>query len=162
VGAGGLVLRPREALRPHEIQEERSALLGVDVEERYVLGPAVDEAAGAMDRPEGAFVYLTPSARDVFAYKGQPPVAARWRVPLKPARRGDPLEEYDTWVASPFAHDAGGASTTWDVADLLLKTFDRGLADDTIRRKRDNTEAFLRRAHEEHQAAMSRPSARDN
>ena len=95
-------------------------------EERYVLGPAIDEAAGAMDRPEGAFVYLTPSARDLFAYQGQRPVAARWRVPLKGAGRRDPLEEYDTWLASPFAHDAGGASTTWDVADLLLKTFDRG------------------------------------
>jgi hypothetical protein len=123
------------------------------VEDRYVLGPAIDEAAEAMGRPEGAFVYLTPSARDRFRYNGPRPVAARWSVPLK--AEGGGFEEFETWAASPFAHDAGGSSTTWDVADLILRTFDRGPTEESIRRKRDNTESFLRRAYEEHQAAVA-------
>jgi hypothetical protein len=123
------------------------------VEDRYVLGPAVDEAAEAMERPEGALIYLTASAIDRFEYKGRRPIASRWRVPLKLDKCGHRVEEFETLVASPFAHDAGGDDTTWEIADLILKTFERGLAVESIRRKRDNTEAFLRRAYEEHQAA---------
>ena len=125
------------------------------VEDRYVLGPAIDEAAEAMNRPEGAFVYLTESARDRFRQFAPRPVAARWPVPLK-ARGG--VEEFDTWVASPFAHDAGGPETNWEVAEVLLRTFDRDASVESVRRKRANTEAFLRHAHQEHAAAVERAS----
>lgn len=127
------------------------------VEDRFLLGPAVDEAAEAMNRPEGAFVYLTESARDLYRDYGPRPVATRWPVPLK-AEPGasapgalSAIRTFDTWVVSPFAHDAAGPDDTWDIGRLILSTFDRDKTPG-VRQKRDNTEAFLRRAHQEHEA----------
>lgn len=127
-------------------------------EDRYVLGPAIDEAAEAMNVSEGAFVFLTTSARDHFRQYSPRPVATWWTVPLKSRGLNAPAASCETWVASPFAHDSGGPGEIWEIADLILRTFDRDVADPSVLLKRTNTEAFLRHAHAEHAAAMAAAS----
>lgn len=118
--------------------------------DRYVIGQAVDEAADNMDRAEGAFVWLTESALE--QYEPDEPellnrVACKWNVPLKPKNQAA-----QTWVVHPFQYGADNLDQKRKNRDLLLRTFDRSLPE--VAKKRDNTERFLNHALGEYARQM--------
>lgn len=125
------------------------------VGDRYVVGPAIDEAATWMNRAQAAMVMLAPSALDVFQPAQAPAYAIRWFVPLETG------QSFETWVSSPFAHDDGPAETKWEIAEEILDTFDRPSAPEKVRTVyKPNTETFLRAALAEWlRAARQAPSA---
>lgn len=78
------------------------------IEKNFIVGQAVDEAAEGLDRAQGAFVWLTPSAErklrswKTIPYSLQAHSLLEYEVPLKGGDR------YATHVVSPFAHDERG------------------------------------------------------
>ena len=121
------------------------------LDERYLVGPAIDDAAAWMNRPQGALVMLTPSALKEYVAASSPAHACRWNVPL------DKEDFLATWVASPFAHDNGGPETKWEIADLILGTFDKDGAPSKVRAVyKPNTHAFLEEAFKQWNASRPR------
>ena len=113
-----------------------------DAQETFILGPAVDEAAELMDRAQGAFVWLAPSARRFSFPEGQAEPwlgLHRYAVPLK---GGD---DYVTHVVTPF-EIVSSAEERQAVKRALLETFNGPSFD--VELKRQNTEAFLESALE--------------
>ena len=115
------------------------------IEDRYLIGEAVDEAAEWMDRAQGAFVFLTESARAVHAPPPDDvPLATRWRVPVRKAMGSYNIVEIETCAASPFPHGGGPLDGAHEVGDLILKTFDRAGSENAhVVEMRANTKRFL-------------------
>jgi len=104
--------------------------------DRFIVGPAIDEAAEWMERPEGAIVMLAPSAAQY--PQAQVPSAAsnlfHTEVPMSPKRCQAPMVQ--TWALAPFAgiHDplrrqlhencvaSFGQSPTGSIAQKLANT----------------------------------------
>ncbi len=131
----------------------------------FILGPAIDEAAGMMDEADGAFVWLSPRAKQIwetFVNAVLPvlgPVsttdaAAVWQgreanigllrydVPMKNGSK------FETYAVSPFAR-AFDSNRRTQIVDYLMKSFsDPNLS---VQIKKQNTAAFLAaaRAHKE-------------
>jgi hypothetical protein len=110
-----------------------------DIAGTFLLGPAIDEAASYYEQAEGAFVWLAPSAREVFevVHRGRPALSplVRYAVPL---RQG---ASYETWVVSPFASvDTKGQRM--ERTGRLLGTFDKTSRLE-VQVKRQHTERFL-------------------
>ncbi len=111
------------------------------MEDRFLVGEAVDEAADNMDLADGAFVWLCLSARKVFersprGFGGRCIPLARHKVPLK----GE-AGSVDTFVASPFEW-LSTVQRAQPVAEALLRTFE-GKSADSIVRKARNTRTFV-------------------
>jgi len=74
-----------------------------ELHDRFLVGPAVDEAAGAMDLAQGALVWLVPSALTAFnasridSLDGHASEYVPFAIPLKGGDR------YDSIAVSPFA-----------------------------------------------------------
>jgi hypothetical protein len=112
-----------------------------EIDGPFLLGPAIDEAASCYEVANGAFVWLTPSAKAVFEAtdKGRPALSplVRYEVPLKGGA------SFDSWVVSPFASvDTPERRAT--IASKMLATFDK----DTrlpldVQIKKQNTMRFL-------------------
>ncbi len=114
--------------------------------ETFILGPAVDEAAGNMELAEGAFVWLTPSAVKFAGGIGQS-LAPRFPVPLKGGG------SFETDVVRPWlARDLGQQAAT---AQAMLDAF-KG-PDLSVQIKRQNTARFYNMALAQNFAFLSDP-----
>ena len=105
----------------------------------FLIGPAIDEAAGAHELAQGAFIWLTPTARDHVAewLKHQPHNThlVKFDVPLK---GGD---TFSTYTASPL-EQARNENDANVLSQNLLATFSG--TNTSIAVKRQNTERHLR------------------
>jgi len=136
-------LRQATATAPHLAYRGCIAYGQFALDDRFIVGPAVDEAAENMDRAQGAFVWLTPSASDVLS-RGRVPAGLQGTalVPYSvPMKGGD---TFATSVVSPL-HLAGSREKAIDLTGRILGTFSGGL---DVAIKRQNTERFLRAATE--------------
>lgn len=105
-----------------------------ELSSQFLIGPAVDEAAAAHEIAQGAFIWLTPNARDLVSQwlRDQPENThlVKFNVPLK---GGDTFE---TYTVSPLEQ-------SWSAADAdiitraLLGTFSGNSVDVAV--KRQNT-----------------------
>lgn len=106
------------------------------VEDPFILGRAVDEAGEAERRAEGAFVWLCPSALDVFAKQRGGIGTIPWTVPMKDGPAFETAVVPPLWVGS-----------SWDVVESALsKAFLRPNAPLTARTKHQNTVPMIREA----------------
>lgn len=115
------------------------------LDDRFLVGEAVDEAAGGMDIADGAFVWLAESAKNSLertrvSFGGGCTPLTRYKVPRK-THRGDAEATIDTFVASPFEWQPT-VEHAESVVDALLRTFEVG-NDERVARKETNTRAFL-------------------
>ncbi len=119
-----------------------------EIDGQFIVGEAIDEAAEHYELAEGAFVWLTPSAKALWeeALADEPSdetddILVPHSVPLKGG------QAYDTYVASPF-DPTDMLPERGDLATRLLSTFDSGPMAKALRVqvKRQNTAAFLKRA----------------
>jgi hypothetical protein len=104
------------------------------MQESFLVGPAVDEAAECMNLAQGAFVWLTSSARrlpgwDSLVEESTSFFFVRNRVPLK---GGD---EYETWAIAPFRDTETKAAREALVARLEA-SFAGGSFDVELKRQR--------------------------
>lgn len=112
----------------------------VDGDERFIVGPAVDDAAQLHEQAEGAIVWLAPSAQRVMTPNLLASAAPRplfeYSVPLKGG------SAYDTFAVSPFAHAVSGELRE-DVENAILETFERDDGRLDVAIKQQNTARFL-------------------
>jgi len=107
-----------------------------------VLGPAVNETAELYEAADGAFVFLSPSARDT--YNSRPGLLARAVFPYFveyqiPFKSGELLK---TFALNPLLFT--GPATTPDVKTRFLAAFgDRSQMSVAVEKKYENTRAFL-------------------
>ena len=124
------------------------------IDEEFLLGPAIDEAASEEKRAEGAFIWLTPSALSAFGkYSAQlgpvpPRIEYNYRVPMKGGHT------YQTHVVNPIL---AIPEPREESIRSLLATFSRSQAVD-VAIKRQNTEVFLLRALDAVRKFENRPS----
>lgn len=110
------------------------AIGSYEVSPHFLIGQAVDEAAGAHNLAQGALIWLTPAARDHVAHWLQPQPhnthLVKFDVPLK---NGD---AFNTYTVSPLeqARDANDANM---LTQRLLATFLGSNMDVAV--KRQNT-----------------------
>lgn len=105
-------------------------------EDNFFVGPAIDDAAGAMDVAQGAFVWLAPSAYDALR-NGTVPVhlpMLPYDIPLKGGDR------FSSYAIAPFAQQASREVVDTAIRQLL-ETFDVQTLD--VRIKQQNTRTFL-------------------
>jgi hypothetical protein len=127
------------------------------IDETFILGPAIDEAARHVDEADGAFVWFAPSAlavgRPVY---GGPNV---WRTMVRdysvPMKNGGAVA---TKVLSPFVDMSFEATER----DLIRDGYARVLASERVdvRRKRENTLRFLEIVHESDRDEKREPGFR--
>jgi len=114
-----------------------------EVSPHFLIGQAIDEAAGARDLAQGAFVWLTPNARDEVALwlKDQPHNThlVKFDVPIK---GGD---TFNTYTVSPL-EQARGEEDANRQTRTLLGTFSSSSMGVAI--KRQNTARHLRACYE--------------
>jgi hypothetical protein len=129
----------------------------LDSDGRFLVGPAVDDAAEHHEMAQGAFIWTAPSALNILTSPApatpSSPVALAttdvlflYRVPLKNAF------DLDTLVVNPFAHCAT-ADECKSVEARILDSFSGGTLDVVVKKQR--TETFLKAA----KAAWDRRSA---
>lgn len=110
------------------------------LEDNFIVGPAVDEAAEAMNLAQGAFVWLTPSALriggDSFKSASVRKIFVPYHVPLK----GGDL--FETMVAPPFRQQATSAERA-EIAEKIERTFGNSTKME-IAIKKQNTVTLLR------------------
>jgi hypothetical protein len=110
------------------------------INNNFIIGEAVDDAAKHMDLADGAFVWLTPSARravvDNLKLKHLKGVLVPYQVPMKNGVR------YDTLAVAPFYQMDENPTGRAHLAESILDTFTA--RDLSIEIKRQNTDAFLR------------------
>jgi hypothetical protein len=114
-----------------------------EVHDNFLVGPAVDEAAASIDLAQGAYIWLLPSAIDVFMEFGE---GMRSRdqnavtlpyLPCKvPLKGGD---EFCTYAVSPVAL-ARTEGERDEIQSRIMDTFVRGLE---VHIKKQNTLRFL-------------------
>lgn len=116
---------------------------GFELDDPFIIGPAIDEAAESCEKAEGAFVWLTPSALAVWedfplALQHQHACLTPCCVPLKDGT------SRETQAVSPLdpLHEPTRRKAT---ATALLSTFDvgRDAMSPSVRTKKQNTAAFL-------------------
>lgn len=111
-----------------------------DVRGPFILGPAVNEAATCEPHADGAFVWLTSRANDLASRVLRPRINCLVRDYPVPTKCGI---EVRTAVVNPLAFPAY-ANIGPDVLERMMRTFESDR--DDVRRKRDNTLLFLRKA----------------
>jgi hypothetical protein len=157
---GWVVLQLSELLRTAAMTDPPLAYRGVltfgefTIDDRFILGPAVDEAARYEREAEGAFVWLDPVAKHIVEDDPHQN-AAPWfpegaelhltRVPMKQGRA------FETFAVLPFKT---GSRSKKQVIDRIISTFDATSLDVVI--KRDNTRRFLEAGVEASTKAFAR------
>ena len=121
------------------------------VNEEFIVGQAVDEAAEWMEQADGALVWLTPSALKLHRLGGpsriaEEAIALEYDVPLRDGRN------VRTLVVNPirgYPRDGSGRTVTdQELATRIGAAFERpsGRVSVEVLIKRQQTEAFLRSA----------------
>lgn len=114
-----------------------------EVSPHFLIGQAIDEAAGAHELAQGAFIWLTPGARGHVArwLKDQPHNThlVKFDVPLK---GGD---TFNTYTVSPL-EQACSEGDACVLAQSLLATFSNSNVDVAV--KRQNTSKHMRACYE--------------
>jgi len=131
------------ALRPPFAYRGSIAFDQLVIDDRFLLGPAIDEAAEAERLAEGAFVWLCPSAYRV-VQQGFGKTAAK-SLPLVPDYPV-PMKNgavHTTHVVNPFRKLGAGRRADDAIANLL-GCFDVSRPDVAV--KKQHTESFLREA----------------
>lgn len=114
------------------------------IDDQFLIGPAVDEAAAAESLAEGAFIWLCPSAhrvvQDGLGSAAFPllPIVPHYPVPMKNKKVAT------THVINPFGRLGNLHPGT--VMTNILGSFEVARPDARVTTKRRNTEAFLRTA----------------
>jgi hypothetical protein len=119
--------------------------------DRFLIGPAIDEAASFMNRAQGAFVILAPSAAQ-YSQAAAPSSLSNllpYSVPVKPT--GEP-STLDTLVVSPFA--GIDDSKRKEMRDRLIGSFGTAPNGD-VAEKLTNTRKFLEAADEAEKAPLA-------
>jgi hypothetical protein len=113
-----------------------------DMASSFIVGPAVDECAELYETAEGAFVWLSPSARHVVdnptPHTGEM-LTSLYPVPLKSG-------VFETYAVNPFGKLPAQPS---DDANALIRNFEAAFGeprDVAVEIKRRNTRAFLAHA----------------
>jgi hypothetical protein len=126
------------------------------LEERFIVGPAVDAAAEAMDAADAGLVWLAPSARRrVFEARRvervtTEPLLRTYKVPMKGGGT------FSTFVISPYdSLDQPAERATY--MDAVIGTFSSDRID--IQVKRQNTAAFLIEEHKRLERSERRKAA---
>jgi hypothetical protein len=157
---GWVVLQLSGLLREAALTDPPLAYRGVvtfgefTIDDRFILGPAVDEAARYEREAEGAFVWLDPVAKRILEddphEKADPafPESAHLHLTHVPMKQG---RTFETFAVLPFK---SGSRSKEQVIDRIVSTFDMSSLEVAI--KRDNTRRFL----ETGAAASSRAFAR--
>ncbi len=104
------------------------------LDDRFLLGPAIDEAAACMELANAAMVWFAPSAAEQASIHGAniaDHLATQYLVPLKDG------SSYSTLVVNPFF----GGQELKNVGSRILDTFDRKQLSVAV--KHQNTDAFL-------------------
>lgn len=117
------------------------------MQDNFVIGPAVDEAADLMETCEGAIVWLAPSARRISGETLRS-ILREHSVPLKEGKhferyglRNVPGEPRQHLTDALALGDLEMDERNWDeLITRMLQTFVGG---DDVQVKRQNTEAFL-------------------
>jgi hypothetical protein len=136
------------------------------IDEDFVVGEAVDEAAAWMEEADGAFIWLTPSAVNLYN-TGFPEriaegsVTFEYEIPLKGGRK------IRTLAVNPVAGYPLGdsASQVESLPQLLAKKMSlaferpRGNMSVDVMIKKQNTEAFLNAATAHWTAIVDREAA---
>jgi hypothetical protein len=107
------------------------------IDDNFILGPAVDDAAAHMDLAEGAFVWMAPSARTAKRKSrggGDDRYFSAFRVPLKGG------SSYHTHVIAPFAECETEAARRSVIRQLLATFVDGNM---NIEIKKQHTAQFL-------------------
>lgn len=148
-----LLLHVNELVRSFAVTEPPLAVRGCItigkfiIDDQFILGPAVDQAAAHEREAEGAFVWLDPACRrlvqtepmladiDGLARMGLCP----YSVPLKQGK------QFSTYVVVPFTPQVAFDEMP-KIAERILSTFDSPALDVVI--KRDSTKRFLDEALE--------------
>lgn len=115
------------------------------IDGNFIIGPAVDDAAKHMDSAEGAFVWLTPTARREMTDKRAKDTSVLHGYPV-PMKGGG---SYWTQTIMPFPIGSmlGGQPTLDEIVRGIVGTF---TADElSIEIKRQNTEKYLESAKRE-------------
>jgi hypothetical protein len=107
-----------------------------DMRGNFIVGPAVDEAAGAMELAQVAAIWLTPTAAAKLTHGKV--LYVPYRVPLK---GGD---YYETYAVSPFM-DLATADECDKFHHAMLATFETAPAALEVQIKRQRTTEFLQR-----------------
>jgi hypothetical protein len=114
-----------------------------EVSPHFLIGKAIDEAAAAHELAQGAFIWLTPGARDNVARllkdQAQNTHLVEFDVPLK---GGD---TFNTYTVSPL-EQAWGEDDAGALARTLLATFSNSSVDVAV--KRQNTLKHMRACYE--------------
>jgi hypothetical protein len=134
------------------------------IDENFLLGPAVDEAAELMDLADGPFVWLAPSAnrlKEVITDSNGPKwseMVFEYRVPLKDGR------EIPTRVLNPFF--SCSPSEKKAVRGNILHAMDAPVVDVAVKRgnalrffnyvtSKEKTESFLKAARQKREKAAT-------
>jgi hypothetical protein len=133
------------ALAPPPIAYRGAIAYGdYDIEDNFIIGPAVDEAAESMGKAEAAMVWLTPSARRygaIFDFAGVQKIPLPMMMYPVPMKGG---AAYETLVAVPF-EKTDNASERGALIDAIAATFDHTPSLE-VEIKKQNTVRFLRAA----------------
>jgi hypothetical protein len=105
------------------------------------LGPAVDEAGSYFEKSEGAFVFLSPSAAEI--YKARPgllqkaifPYFTNYNVPMKNEKT------LQTFVMNPLLFI--GINSNNDIKQQILDAFGNGELAIEVENKKRNTQEYL-------------------
>ena len=155
-----LVLQLSDLLRTAALTDPPLVYRGVvtfgdfTIEDRFILGPAVDAAAQYEREAEGGFVWLDPTAKRILEndpHEREDPAFPEsadlylTQVPLKQGR------SFETYAVLPFK---AGSATKRLVIDRVLSTFDDPSLEVVL--KRENTRRFLEAGAEASTRAFAR------
>ncbi len=106
------------------------------IDERFILGPAVDEAAAAHEAADAAIVWFSPRAMRAWTESKceNEGSLVEWDVPLKTGGI------FHTYCVSPFQDDRASAES---IAEAMLGAFDRDSDRIDVLIKKQNTARFL-------------------
>lgn len=134
----------------------------IEVQEEFLVGPAIDETAEWCERANAAVVWLLPSSRNVFIPGVQPPEFFECEVPIK----GDGTHR--AWVVDPYGRidlgqipglHVGLRPSPRELRARMLAYFGDDRVDVLI--KKEATERLLDAADENHRRRIAGTTAAD-
>ena len=109
-----------------------------EMADRFILGPAVDEAAAGMSLAQAAIVWLTPSAEASLRQLTTVNTSSFIRYPV-PLKGGD---IYETFAISPF-ENVDNSERRKEITSSIIKTFESDDVSLDVAVKKQRTAQFL-------------------